>query len=101
MPSMVRFTVNGAERKSLDSVIKRASALGLFSAKPGSAEFYEAKRSSLMDFRATHANGCSLDFEKLLSFDDFSFLHDWHGIAKHLDRRTGRLQNCFVPRCAK
>ena len=61
------------------------------------------KRSRLdveMDLRATHANGCPLDFEKLLSFDDFNFWHDVAGIFRHLDRSTGQLKNFFLRRCA-
>lgn len=55
----------------------------------------------MMDLDATHSNGCPLDFEQLLTFDDFNFYHDISGIAKHLDRNTGKLKNCFRPRCAK
>jgi len=29
-----------------------------------------------MDLNATHSNGIPLDFEKLLSFDDFNFYHE-------------------------
>lgn len=54
-----------------------------------------------MDIEATHCNGCPLDFDKLLKFDGFNFYHDIIGIRKHLDRQTGKLQNCFLPKCAK
>jgi len=54
-----------------------------------------------MDLDATHSNGCPLDFDKLLNFEDFDFYHDIYGIIKHLDRKTGKLQNCFLPRCAR
>ncbi len=54
-----------------------------------------------MDLSATNANGCPLDFDKLLAFDDFSFLHDIYGIARHLDRESGQLNDCFLPRCAR
>lgn len=54
-----------------------------------------------MDIEATHANGCPLDLEKLYEFDDFNFKHDIYGIARHIDRRTGKLTRCFLPRCAK
>jgi hypothetical protein len=54
-----------------------------------------------MDLEATHANGCPLDFAKLLACDDFDFLHDIGGIAMHLDRSTGVLKDCFLPRLAK
>lgn len=54
-----------------------------------------------MDLTATNANGCPLDLAKLLAFDDFNFMHDIYGIARHLNRRTGVLGDCFRPRCAK
>lgn len=53
-----------------------------------------------MDLIATHANGCPMDFAKLLNADDFNFMHDVCGIARHLDRRTGKLTDFFLPRCA-
>jgi hypothetical protein len=54
-----------------------------------------------MDLLATHANGCPLDFEKLVGFDDFNFAHDVFGIRRHLERETGQLLHCFLPRCAR
>lgn len=57
--------------------------------------------SLTMDLSATNANGCPLDFAKLLAFDGFNFTHDIVGIMKHINRTTGKLENCFVPRCAK
>lgn len=54
-----------------------------------------------MDITATHCNGCPLDLEKLLAADDFNFAHDIAGISNCLDRKTGKLTNCFLPRYAK
>lgn len=54
-----------------------------------------------MDITACHANGCPLDLEKLLAFDDFNFYHDINGISRNINRTTGKLENCFLPRCAK
>ena len=53
-----------------------------------------------MDLTACHANGTPLDLEKLLAFPDADFLHDLGGISRHMDKKTGRLGDCFVPRCA-
>lgn len=52
-----------------------------------------------MDILATHLNGCPLDFQKLIDADDFNFIHDVFGIQRHLNRKTGKLKNCFLPRC--
>ena len=53
-----------------------------------------------MDVTATHLNGCPLDLKKLLNADDFNFAHDMGGIASCLDRKTGKLTKCFLPRCS-
>lgn len=53
-----------------------------------------------MDIEATHCNGCPLDLWGLLEAGVSDFLHDITGIVRHLDRRTGRLTNCFLPRYA-
>lgn len=58
-------------------------------------------QSKEMDIPACHCNGCPLDFEKWLTFDDASFMHDFHGISRFIDRDTGRLTECFDPRCSK
>jgi hypothetical protein len=43
---------------------------------------------------------CPLNLDKLLAADNYTFAHDVFGIAQHLNRRTRRLENCFVPRCS-
>ena len=53
-----------------------------------------------MDLRACHCNGCPLDLQKLLDAPEFDFAHDVFGIREHIDRTTGRLTDCFLPRCA-
>lgn len=61
----------------------------------------QADRLTLhMDLTAAHANDGPLDFAKLLDFPDFDFMHDIVGINRHIDRFTGKLGDCFVPRCA-
>ena len=52
-----------------------------------------------MDITAAHLND-PLDLDKLESFDDFNFYHDVFGIMGHINRTTGRLENCFLPRCS-
>ncbi len=55
--------------------------------------------SLTMDLAATHSNGCPLDFDRLLSFDESSFAHDIGSIMRHINRRTGKIENFFLPRC--
>ena len=42
-----------------------------------------------------------LDLQKLLDAPDGDFGHDVFGIRRHINRQTGELENCFLPRCAR
>ena len=55
----------------------------------------------IIDIEATHCNGCPIDLERLLNAPDYDFAHDVDGIRTHLNRRTGELEDCFLPRYAK
>ena len=57
-------------------------------------------RRTLMDLEACHCNGCPLDLEAMLHMPKSDFGHDIHGIARHIDRTTGKLLDCFDPRCS-
>jgi hypothetical protein len=61
---------------------------------------YASKADMHMDIVACHANGTPLKLQKLRDFDDFNFAHDMSGICRHLDRDTGKLGGCFVPRAS-
>lgn len=90
--SPVRFDVSPADRELIGRIVVRARAVGLI----------ELDGLGLtMDLTATHANGCPLDLALLLDAPAFDFAHDIAGIARHLDRLTGKLGDCFVPRCAR
>lgn len=58
------------------------------------------KTTLMMDLTATHANGTPLDLEGLLAADSFNFSHDILGIHRHINRETGKLEDCFRPRFA-
>jgi hypothetical protein len=86
---MVSFNVTDEEVAIISKIAQRAEKL--------------LKRDYIsvsMDITATHANGTKLDLEKLLNFDNFNFTHDIAGIENHLDRKTGKLDNRFMPRCS-
>lgn len=53
-----------------------------------------------MDIQATHAT-CPLNLDELLNAPRFDFLHDVYGIANNLNRDTGEIENCFLPRYSK
>lgn len=56
--------------------------------------------TAVMDIDACHSNGCSLQLDKLLNADDANFAHDVFGIRRFIDRTTGKLDGCFLPRSA-
>jgi hypothetical protein len=65
------------------------------------AEDFGIKRDRVswhMDMEAAHLS-CQLDLQRLLTFDDGNFGHDVFGIYRHLNRVTGEMQDCFLPRC--
>ena len=51
-----------------------------------------------MDLIATHLNGTPLRLKEFLEADNFNFGHDVFGIQEHIDRNTGKLTRCFLPR---
>lgn len=87
----VSFDVTAAEAKIISRIAARAQRLNICVFDQMSTE---------MDITAVHANGCKLNLQKLLDADDFNFTHDICGIARHLDRDTGKLGNHFDPRCS-
>ncbi len=91
----VSFKTTKEETKVVDKIVARAKKLYTKLRVPFDG------LSISMDLCATHANGCPLDFEKLLGFPDQDFAHDIGGISRHLDRKTGHLRGHFLPRCAK
>jgi hypothetical protein len=54
--------------------------------------------SFMMDVTACHANGCPLRLAEFAEADDTNFAHDAGGIRRHIDRETGKLTGCFLPR---
>ena len=55
----------------------------------------------VMDLDACHSNGCPLRLADLLAADDANFAHDIFGIRAYMNRQTGKLENCFLPRYAQ
>ena len=56
--------------------------------------------SAMMDITAAH-NVIPLDLAGLLASPDGDFGHDVFGVRRHLDRATGELGGCFLPRYAR
>ncbi len=60
----------------------------------------DVKRLDLMmDIEFAHAD-IPIKLEELATAPEGSFMHDVTGIIQHMDRDTGKLGDCFVPRYA-
>lgn len=88
----VSFDISDADAKRVRKIVSRIAAMA-----GTSIDRLEMR----MDLIATHANGCPLDFERMLAADDFNIAHDVYGIGRHIDRETGKLGGCFRPRFAR
>lgn len=91
---MVKFAdFTPDEEKAVKTIIQRTAAMVKDHGK-------RLDRTSLyMDLSAAHAT-CPLNLAKLASADDFNLAHDVFGIMRHMNRTTGQLMDCFVPRAA-
>jgi hypothetical protein len=54
-----------------------------------------------LDLTAAILGGCPMHLDQLEIASDSDFVHDIAGIARHLDRQTFELKDCFLPRYAK
>lgn len=57
------------------------------------------KATLLMDLECA-CKEFDLDLDKLLAFDACNFAHDIIEIQRHIDRKTKKFKNCFMPRSA-
>ena len=97
---MVKFRTTLEEEQLLQDILDRAE--GFYKSYNRKGERLKLDRLEMeMDLVATHSNGCPLNFRSLINFDDFNFFHDLVGIQNNINRKTGKLDNHFLPRCAK
>ena len=92
---MIKWTRN-KETMDVEALIARravAMAQGL--------DIQYDQMAAVMDIDACHSNGNPLKLQELLEADNFNFGHDVFGIRDNIDRTTGKLGNCFVPRYSK
>jgi hypothetical protein len=94
--NQIDFEASPSDAQAIREIVKRAV---VFNVKNGGPRVDPLDLN--MDLTATHLNGCPLKLQELLEADDFNLIHDVFGIHRHLDRNTGKLKNCFLPRFAK
>lgn len=88
------FDVSKSDLAKLMSIADRAVSM----AHAYSVDY--SKFDALMDLTACHANGMPLDLDNLAAAPEFDFAHDVFGIRRHINRETGVIEDCFVPRCS-
>ena len=89
---MLNWHVSKSDQRLIQKIAYRA--VDMFHA----VDLQVTPAQMMMDVTAVHANGNRLKLEDLLESDQANFAHDIGGIYRNLDRETGKLQNCFVPR---
>ena len=85
-----------SKHKLISAIADRALKIG-HSHQP---DFRRTKLDVAMDIECC-CETIPIDLEKLLVADDFNFIHDVFGIARHLNRETRKMEDCFVPRTVK
>jgi hypothetical protein len=88
--------INGNEMRTT----KADDDLILAIAKRANADYKLPVIQVALDLTACHLVGCPLDLAGLLAARPSDFSHDIGEIRQHIDRATGQLLNCFVPRYA-
>ena len=88
MATEINWDIPYHEYAIVKKIVERAKTYGI--------EFDEVDMQ--MDLVACHMNGCPLRLQALLEADDFNVAHDVVGIANHMNRETGKLERCFLPR---
>lgn len=84
---MIQFNISKEDSALVSAIVDRAAAMQKID-----------RMAMHMDLTACHANGCPMDFQRLLDADNFNFSHDVAGINRHINRETGKLEDCFLPR---
>lgn len=93
---MIDFAATAEDTRAIHDIAKRAATM----LGEDLVELGFGMMDVEMDVTACHLNGCPLELADLLATDASNFGHDIGGIIQHLDRETGELRDCFVPRFA-
>lgn len=90
----MKFNASKFEASLIDKIVDRAMEM----CREHDIDY--ERKDCVMDITATHCNGYPLDLNALYLAPNADFGHDIFGIRRHIDRRTGKLQDCFDPRCS-
>jgi hypothetical protein len=89
------FQATEAERAILRKISDRAAELSIEFEIPYPTLELE------MDLLAAREDIVTLDLRRLLDSPIADFSHDIFGIRRFINRTTGEVEGCFVPRCAR
>lgn len=89
----MKIEITKTDYQTISKIANRMMSL------PTSATFFRQKIDWEMDIEAAHQD-VGLKLSELLKADDGNFAHDLTGIRDNLNRDTGKLENCFLPRYA-
>lgn len=87
---MIAWKTSKEDLEIIVEIVNRARTMGV------KRDFLDLE----MDIEATHEN-CPLRLKDFLNADNFNFAHDIYGIINNLNRESGELENCFLPRFSK
>lgn len=89
---MIRWDISKSDMAFIHKIVARA-------AKEFPGPKYKWDQTGMeMDLAACHLNGCLLRLPDLLKASKPDFAHDVWGIRRFIDRETGKLTDCFLPR---
>ncbi len=92
MTQDINWTISRDDAKSISRIVKRTHK--------EHPDVFDTMGLT-MDLTACHLNGCSLDLADLVKAESSDFIHDVDGISRHINRDTGELGACFLPRYAR
>jgi len=87
---MIKWNITTKEMEIIEAIVDRAIKLDALCSI--------SKSTLAMDITACHANGNPLNLIELLNANNGNFCHDIYGINRYINRETGKLQDCFLPR---
>lgn len=90
----ISFKVSKEDLLLIGQIAERAQSQ-IFSKYP---DLGQTVADTMMDLSACIAQGVPLRLDDLLAADASNFAHDVVGIRRHINRETGKLEGCFLPR---
>lgn len=95
---MVEFSMKKPELEIVQKIAERVERL---TAEMQIDGMQYDRHELVMDLDAAYTSAGPFNLTRLLESPDADFLHDIYGVRRHIDRKTGKLTGCFMPRCGR